>query len=332
MFRTLFLLVTFGVISLGQPRATIVSGDYRAQPLLVAPGQVIPLTVHGLSGPVQDAFAESTPLPRRLAGFEVKLNRYGSDPVPLPILAVLGRSTCPEAWAYTPCQPEPLATITVQLPYTLPFSDGGNSIFIPCCDAVLTIYENGTRRGDVRVAPGPDQVRLMSRCDTALPYSSRVPVGYFGDSCQAPVFDAQGKQLDMGNLAGGGDILTVYAWGLGRVDPKIPTADSIMEGEAPRRPLAVAGAFVVRYEFAANAAVGPGPKPPGLASEGYTWAGLIPGSVGLHQINLRVPPVPSGTPRCDDPINSYETVLSNLTITIRGLTSFDGVRICVESD
>mgnify|MGYP000889847515 CR=1 FL=1 len=113
MFALLFLFFALHVISFAQPRPTIVSGAYRAETLLVAPGQVIPLTVHGLARQVEDRYAGTTPLPRQLAGFEVKLSRYGSEPVSLPIFSVVGRSTCPDGWVYTPCQPDPLAIITV---------------------------------------------------------------------------------------------------------------------------------------------------------------------------------------------------------------------------
>ena len=62
------------------------------------------------------------------------------------------------------------------------------------------------------------------------------------------------------------------------------------------------------------------------------WSGLVPGYVGLYQVNFIVPPVPPGTPPCVDirfssPGNVVET---NLTVTIAGKESFDAAGICVE--
>lgn len=62
---------------------------------------------------------------------------------------------------------------------------------------------------------------------------------------------------------------------------------------------------------------------------------MSPGSVGLYQINFRIPEVPSGTPRCSRPgtvgPGGY-VITSNLTISIQAGTSFDSIGICVEVD
>jgi uncharacterized protein (TIGR03437 family) len=56
---------------------------------------------------------------------------------------------------------------------------------------------------------------------------------------------------------------------------------------------------------------------------GPLYSGLVPGYVGLYQINFIVPPPPAGTQSCSG------TVQSNLTVSVGGLASFDGAGICV---
>jgi uncharacterized protein (TIGR03437 family) len=53
------------------------------------------------------------------------------------------------------------------------------------------------------------------------------------------------------------------------------------------------------------------------------YSGLVPGYVGLYQINFIVPQPPAGILSCSG------TVQSNLTVSVGGQTSFEGAGICV---
>jgi uncharacterized protein (TIGR03437 family) len=82
-----------------------------------------------------------------------------------------------------------------------------------------------------------------------------------------------------GNPAKAGDYIVIYATGLGSVDPPVP-AGSLAPVVAP---------FSVIAGNSVTVTIG------GVAAPPPIYVGLTPGSVGLYQINVQVPPgVPSG--------------------------------------
>src|SRR5271154_5875898 len=58
------------------------------------------------------------------------------------------------------------------------------------------------------------------------------------------------------------------------------------------------------------------------------FAVLTLGYSGLYQINFVVPPVPAGLPPCASG-QGPALVKTNLTVSVGGITSFDGVAFCV---
>src|SRR5258706_134665 len=64
----------------------------------------------------------------------------------------------------------------------------------------------------------------------------------------------------------------------------------------------------------------------------FLWTRI---SVGLYQITLVVQSPPAGVLPCiinlGDGANPFANVLSNLTVTLIGGTSFDGAQICVDT-
>ena len=135
---------------------------------------------------------------------------------------------------------------------------------------------------------------------------------------------ADGTLVSASNPATVGEEIVLYALGLGATNPAVPT------GQAT--PSAAPAAFVseVNIDNQANAAPSKG-IPLSLTACSTTptcpftpvFAGLSPGSVGLYQVNFVIPSALQPMFACGPGI------ASNLTLTIVGLTSFDGAGICV---
>jgi uncharacterized protein (TIGR03437 family) len=112
-----------------------------------------------------------------------------------------------------------------------------------------------------------------------------------------------------------GEELVMYALGLGKTTPTAQT------GQAS--PPAATVPVLLRFDFTPDARPKLTFSPP--QNNFLRFAGLNPGSVGLYQVNFKVPKPPPGTPSCPT-----EDASSNLTVTITGEASFDGAAICVE--
>lgn len=84
------------------------------------------------------------------------------------------------------------------------------------------------------------------------------------------VTDAQGSLISAANPARAGQVVIVYATGLGATQPAVATGEA-----SPSSTLAVASSTVSAYVGGQAASV--------------EFAGLTPGLVGLYQVNLRIP-------------------------------------------
>ncbi len=309
----LFLLIC----SIGHAQnATVAHGPIYQNFSIVSPGQVTTFVVSGLAiPPGGSATASRIPLPTQLGGISAKVFQLGGLSVAAPILLVTSSSTCANAFPNVACATS--EQITVQLPYELLYTNPGSSGFPVLSTIVFSDQAGNTASLPLRVYE--DTIHIINSCDI---------LGSYSPTCDSLIVTPGGNP---GSVLKVGDILVAYAWGLGPTDP------AVTSGSAPNRPVAVRGPIEVAYDFHPNAQ----PIKPDLSPFGSQpthifpaplFAGLVPGFVGLYQINIQIPPVPAGTPACGSPIasNHLHRVLTNLTITVIGTTSTDGFAVCVQ--
>lgn len=309
----LLLSVTFCRALSGAPDvpAAVVAAGYGspANNVVVAPGQIITFFVHGIGTSLTRPIRASTiPLPLSLGGISAILAGFTPEPA-VPILAVEPISACGT--------PPPLGcnlftAVTVQIPYEIVYYSP-LAICLGCLGTGgdLRFAENGATVASITVAANVDQIHLVRACDLMLlkhePYSCR------------PIFThANGDLVDSSNPAKAGEEIVLYAVGLGPM--------GIGTGQPVPVPPINFPSFTVSFDFRPDALAS---RPP-LKSERPVFAGLTPGSQGLYQINVVIPAAPPETPACTPSgVRAIPGVQTNLTINVGGLTSFDGVGICV---
>ncbi len=134
-------------------------------------------------------------------------------------------------------------------------------------------------------------------CSVDIPISGRSPY-LFQDSTASTIVIHQDFNglVTRDSPATPGEVVTVYALGLGGVTPSVPTG--LVTPLVPLSPL--------NWPFACYE---------GNSTENgqmldVPFAGLAPGMIGIYQVNIRMPdPLPSGTPlvlNCGTPGNVYE--------------------------
>jgi uncharacterized protein (TIGR03437 family) len=278
IMKILITICGLVALSLAQAQNEIVSAGYDipAYPAF-APGQVITLFVRGLT--VADAFAEGTLIPTTLAGITVRVKTIIPNyPDRLPIFSV-------KSYAL-------LTHVTVQIPTETTCLVTGN---IPdeCTTQaelesppgiVLTVEQGGTPGKDFPIiVNGVNGVKphILNACDTVF--------GTIGGICNSFITHADGSLIGSG-CANPGETIVIYAVGLGG-----DTTIRLKTGEvAPSSPPArYVGDYFLTVSFRVNG-------PPSSPGPPVTWVpvpqwfyaeyvGLVPGFVGLYQINFKVP-------------------------------------------
>jgi len=272
---------------------TITGMGYSYPPVSVAPGQLI--TVF-LAGNVQGAIGATV------------------QNLTAPVLEVLPPSGCS---SQSICSG--LTAITIQIPYEL---NPGCGFTNPVCLVVvltqLIVTVDGVAGAPVGLMPLADQVHILTACDTVVPGASG-SAQLDGLPCQPLVTHPDGSLVTMGTPAQGGEEVIAYAVGLGLTTPAVKT------GQTPATATPTAGSFALDFNFRPNALATKAMLPSvfGPTAPVPLYSGLVPGYVGLYQINFIVPPPPVGVQACSG------TVISNLTVSVGGQSSFDGAGICV---
>jgi uncharacterized protein (TIGR03437 family) len=271
---------------------------YLYPPVTVAPGQLITVFLAG------NAQGDISAIVQGLSA---------------PVLEVRPGSGCASA---SLCSG--LTAITIQIPYEL---NPGCGFINPVCNVVLLtqliVTASGVAGAPIDLMPLPDQVHILTACDTVVPSGGgTAPFG--GLPCAPLVTHADGSLVTAGSPAQGGEEVVAYAVGLGLTTPAVKT------GQAASTATPTSETFYLDFNFRPNA-LATQPMLPAVGSccvprpavPVPLYSGLVPGYAGLYQVNFVVPPPPAGVAACAG------TVQSNLTVSVGGLTSFDGAGICV---
>jgi uncharacterized protein (TIGR03437 family) len=300
------LCASLSALAFGQDASanTIVGMGYQYPPVAVAPGQLITVFVAGnVQGNITAAVSGK----------------------PTPVIEVRPASGCPAA---TLCSS--VTAVTIQIPYEIePACDFTNPACLVLEQAQLVVTANGVAGAPIELAPVADRIHFLTACDTLASSSGAGSSPYNELPCSPMVTHADGSMVTAGSPAQGGELLVAYAVGLGLTTPAVET------GQAATTPTPTYETFVLDFNFRPNALA---TQPVLLCSCPATvsnctlpcpvlpvplYSGLTPGFVGLYQVNFMVPQAPVGTPACSG------TVKSNLTVSVGGQSSFDGVGICV---
>ncbi len=319
------LLVCAGLV-FAQGSAVVVGGGYSAfSPLSVAPGQVITIQVTGVGNVTQKVTASGLPLPKKLAGISALLMQ-GDTGIPAPILAVFPLKACPDGIPQLQCGS--VTGITVQIPFELsPVIPGSlRPVFL----TYLQVSDDAGHSASISLDAELDAIHVLHSLDTVVVQDMARKAGSSG----AVVTHADGTPADALHPARVGEQLVMYAVGVGATKPAVATG-----APSPMPPATATGGFMLNFDFQPNA-----PPTPGMmlinkwfvAPPGPVFVGLTPNFVGLYQINFVVQSPPAGLLPCvinlGDGANPYANVLSNLTVTLIGRTSFDGAQICVDTN
>ena len=314
--------------SLGYGQTLVGSGYDDPSVIRIAPGQVIPLFVTGLKTvlPQGNVKATQIPLPTSLAGISVTFSQTPSFSQALPLFAIDQFNHCADLKSSaTECL---VTAITVQMPLEITIP---NPLIMSPFQAQpvtsVVVMENGTATQSFAVWPVPDQIHVLQSCDlggqtrgtgVCFPIVTHLDGSLVLQAPRGP------DQVALSTSeARPGEVLTMYAYGLGQVSPVVqPGALS------PNPPATVLTPIYLQFDYRPNASPSmPIFNSPLTITAQPLFAGLTPGQVGLYQINFVVPKPASITANCGAPVES------NLTISVgsaNGL-SFSGASICVDN-
>ena len=298
------------VLSSAQTAGVAAAGYQLPTVINVAPGQVLTFYIHGIGANLKSRVAASSlPLPMSLAGISAVLVQ-ALPGIPMPILSVEPVSTCldmsqPGCSAYT--------AVTVQIPHLIAATNVTAVTGVPVPATWARFSENGSVVATVDVVPYTDQIHVLRVCDALLGGFPYIP-------CSDPVVArADGSRVTSQAPARPGDEVQIYAVGLG--------GTSGPDGDAVPSPRSVS---ILGISFDARPNALPSRPSATTVLSQPVFAGLIPGYVGLYQINVIVPDPGPGAQPCNPDFRGPTRIDTNLTINIIGRNSFDGAAICVQ--
>jgi uncharacterized protein (TIGR03437 family) len=218
--------------------------------------------------------------------------------------------------------PDPSATcivtaITAQVPFDLAVDYGHLSPLAHT--TTISISEGGETSKSFAVLVIPQQIHILTTCDA--PMMNRTEA-IFTSTCAAVITHADGSWVSASKPARVGELLVMYAVGLGATSPVVRAGDP-----SPMPPAVAAGRFTV--SFAYHGADTPPAQQSPFLHPNPVFVGLTPTEAGLYNVNFFVesPPRGSAPAPCIDPDQT------NLTITLFNdlSPSMDIARFCVDS-
>ena len=273
--RILVTICGLAVLSLAQAQNEVVSAGYDIPTYpAFAPGQVITLFVRGLKVP--DALAAGTPIPTTLAGITERVkSSIPNYPDRLPIFSVRSYDSLTHVTVQIPTEPTCVVTSNIPNECTITYPPR----------IVLTVEQGGNPGQDFPIiVNGVNGVNphIINACDTIFG---------IGGICNPFVTHADGSLIGSG-CANPGETIVIYAVGLGgATNVRVKTGEA-----APSSPPArYVGDYFLTVSFRLN-------QPPSSPARPVAWVpmpqwfyaeyvGLVPGYVGLYQINFKVPAV-----------------------------------------
>lgn len=274
----------------------------------VTPGQIITLFVKGLNASPRNASA--LPLPTNLNGVSVSVKeQYSNYPRLLPIFEIR-KGLCGGG---LPVQCG-ITGITVQIPtepYCVPQFNGCQGPFF----LTLSVTENGVTGDQFTFLLGGGNLHVVNTCDTISTIPSET--GF----CEPVITHANGARANWNHAAVPGEELVIYAVGLGVFGGTVKSGEPAPNPAPP----AILDAFRMNFEFRVGAQpsaplnMDQAPKP--------LYVGLVPGFVGLYQINFQLPDqFPSTTPACGTA--GIVPVPGWVTVSVAG-SGLDGGQIAI---
>jgi uncharacterized protein (TIGR03437 family) len=199
------------------------------------------------------------------------------------------------------------------------------TIHVPLFGAIVltrrvgfAVSEDGVSGKAFNASGNLGNIRVLTACSSGS-------TGYC--LAQVPaVTHADGTLLTAASPAKPGEVVVIYATGLGETVPPVPAGQV-----TPTPPPRAHNSFHLQFNFGPNAGPGrPYGEPAALPKPEFV--GLTPGEVGVYQINVRIPDAIPPVPPCGGSGAGRWPVLSNLTITVSGdiyNDTFDGAALCV---
>ena len=187
-----------------------------------------------------------------------------------------------------------ITAVTVQIPtepLCIPSGFANDCGGIP--SITVSVEQNGMpgQLLQFSVLPRAPQPHILNQCDTIM--------GQFG-GCYPMITHGNGHLISTSEPAHSGETIVVYALGLG---PTTPSVKSGVPAPSPGPTVVFPNLIPLSVSFLFDSPPGSPPPPLFWVPVGHwiqpSFAGLVPGFVGLYQINFKLPDgLPRGTHQC----------------------------------
>ena len=278
-------------------------------PLPISPGQLLTLLVRGIT--TEPAIApEGQPLPTEMNCLSVTMEDllHGLSETQIPIMRI-DWSGCGSGLTYI-CD---VRAITVQVPQEF-LPPSATSLW----DPVLRVWVDGQPGMQTEFRYAPSQISLLTECSLPVRPGPRINM-----NCLPMVGRPDGTVISWKNRAQPGEVVSIWAIGLGRTSPPVPFGEV-----TPDPPPPTVAAPIVRV-IATDGYLQP------IEAEGLeqkpVFTGLLPGKVGIYQIQVRIPEQlhPDAFSCGPDP-PYYSTFNTNTRLEIGPQSIPNRVNICVQ--